>query len=101
MNHCRAGAQPARSRHLEETPCFAILHHHDLCPWFDDRTELMPAAPALVSPGLVAEHLYCRAAGQICHEWNRCGEIAAGFLGLSPAKLDDLAARVQASPGSA
>ena len=101
MNHCRVGARLAQSWHLEEMPCFAILHHHDLCTWFDDRTEQMPEARELVSLGLVAEHLYCRATGQICREWDSCGEIAAALLGLSSLKLDDLAARVKASLGSA
>lgn len=101
MNHCRAGAQLARNWHVEAMPCFAILHHHGLLTWFDDRTEQMPEARELVSLGLVAEHLYCRATGQTCAEWNSCGEIAAGFLDLSPARLHELAARVKVSLGSA
>ena len=96
-NHARVGAQLARSWHLSESLCFAILHHHDLLY----ANELLEQAEAdalkLVATGLVAEQLYSLATGDSCREWATAGEWALFELDLSQEKFAAQVARVNTS----
>lgn len=96
-NHARVGAQLARSWHLSESLCFAILHHHDLLY----ANELLEQAEAdaikLVATGLVAEQLYSLATGESCREWATAGEWALFELDLTQEKFAAQVARVNTS----
>ena len=96
-NHARVGAQLARSWHLPETLCFAILHHHDLLYAGETLASAEADALALIAMGLAAEQLYCLAAGAACHEWALAGEWALFELDLSRKQFADLSVRVKAS----
>jgi len=96
-NHARVGAQLARSWHLSESLCFAILHHHDLLYSNELLAQAGAEAIKLVAIGLVAEQLYCLATGDACHEWATGGEWALFELDLSQAKFAAIAERVAAS----
>ena len=96
-NHARVGAQLARSWHLSEPLCFAILHHHDLLYSNELLAQAAPEAIKLVAIGLVAEQLYCAATGEICHEWAAAGEWALFELGLTQDKFAAIAERVNTS----
>ena len=96
-NHPGIGAQLARSWHLTETLCFAILHHHDLLYSNELLAQAEPEAIKLVALALVAEQLYCLATGEICHEWAPAGEWALFELGLSQDKYGSLVERVHNS----
>jgi HD-like signal output (HDOD) protein len=96
-NHARVGAQLARSWHLSDSLCFAILHHHDLLYSNEIIAQAGPEALKLVALGHVAEQLYCLATGEICHEWSTGGEWALFELGLTQEEFAALAQRVSAS----
>jgi HD-like signal output (HDOD) protein len=97
MNHARIGAHLARSWHLSESLCYAILHHHDV-PYSDEMlAQAEDGALSLVAIGLAAEQLYCSAIGAVCHEWTLAGEWALSELDVTREKLGDIAARVKAS----
>jgi HD-like signal output (HDOD) protein len=96
-NHARVGAQLARSWHLPESVCFAILHHHDV-PYSDDiLAQAEVGALVLIATGLAAEQLYCAAMGVACQEWSRTARWALAELDLTQDKFDALGARVRAS----
>jgi len=96
-NHARVGAQLARSWHLPETLCFAILHHHDLLGSGEDLAEVQADALALIARGLAAEQLYCSATDMRCYEWALAGEWALFELGLTQEQFAALSARIKAS----
>ena len=96
-NHARVGAQLARSWHLSESLCFAILHHHDVLYSKEVLVEAEPGALSLIAIGLAAEQLYCAATGADCHEWAVSGDWALSELDLSEEKFADLSARIKAS----
>ena len=96
-NHPSVGAQLARSWHLSEFLCFAILHHHDLLYSNELLAQADAAAIKLVAIGLVAEQLYCLATGETCHEWAPAGEWALFELDLTQEKFASLAERVNTS----
>lgn len=96
-NHARVGAQLARSWHLPESLCYAILHHHDVFYSDGILAQAEAAAVALIAIGLAAEQLYCSATGAVCHEWALAGDWALFELDLTQGKFADLSARVKAS----
>jgi len=96
-NHARVGAQLARSWHLPEFLCFAILNHHDLLYSNEVLAQAEADALALIAIGFAAEHIYRSATGALCHEWALAGEWALFELGLTQERFVDLSARVNAS----
>lgn len=96
-NHACVGAQLARSWHLPESMCFAILHHHDLLYSSEVLANAEAYALSLIATGLAAEQLYCSATGAACHEWSLAGEWALFELDLSQKQFADLSVRVKAS----
>lgn len=96
-NHARVGAQLARSWHLPESLCFAILNHHDVLYSDGILAQAEAGALALIAIGLAAEQLYCAATGAVCHEWALGGEWALFELDLTQEKFGAIAARVTAS----
>lgn len=101
MNHCRIGAHLAHTWQLSEPLCFAILHHHDMFRPGDKHAGNTPESKLLVAIGLVAEQLYSRATGQVCHDWKDNGEGALDAVGLTAPELDGFADRVKTSLSSA
>ncbi len=96
-NHARVGADLARSWHLPESLCRAILYHHDVLYSNEVLAESDPGTLALVAIGLVAEQLYCSATGAACHEWSLAGEWALFELDLPQTKFVEITARVNTS----
>lgn len=96
-NHARVGAQLARSWHLSESLCYAILNHHDVLYSEEILAQAEANALALIAIGLVAEQLYCSAIGTVCSEWALAGEWALFELDLTRDKFDALTARVRTS----
>lgn len=96
-NHACVGATLARSWHLPEALCFAILHHHDVLYSNDTLAQAGPGALELIAIGLAAEQLYCSATGAACHEWALAGEWALFELELGQGQFEALAAKVKAS----
>jgi HD-like signal output (HDOD) protein len=96
-NHARVGAQLARSWHLPESLCLAILHHHDVLYSNEVLAQAEASELALIAIGLVAEQLYCSATGAAHHEWALAGEWALFELDLSQEKFADISTRVKAS----
>ena len=96
-NHARVGAQLARSWHLPESLCFAILHHHDLLYSNELMAQAGAAALNLVAIGLVAEQLYCLAVGDTCQEWAPAGGWALFELDMTQERYAAIAQRVNAS----
>lgn len=96
-NHARVGAQLARSWHLPESLCFAILNHHDVLYSNGILGQAETGALALIAIGLAAEQLYCSATGAVCQEWALAGEWALFELDLSREKFADISVRVKAS----
>jgi HD-like signal output (HDOD) protein len=97
VDHARVGAQLARSWHLPEFLCYAILHHHDLL-FSNETLEQAPAgALKLAALGLIAEQLYCLATGATCHDWVSTGEWALFEVELNQEKFTAIAEKVNAS----
>ena len=96
-NHARVGAHLARSWHLPESLCFAILNHHDILFSNQIQAQAETGALALIALGLAAEQLYSAATGTLCHEWALAGEWALFELDLSQERFADLALRVKTS----
>jgi HD-like signal output (HDOD) protein len=96
-NHARVGAQLARSWHLPESLCYAILHHHDVLHSDEILAQAEAGALGLIAIGLAAEQLYCAATGALCHEWALAGGWALFELDLTQEKFGAIAARVKAS----
>ncbi|HUX24006.1 MAG TPA: HDOD domain-containing protein [Burkholderiales bacterium] len=96
-NHARIGAQLARSWHLPESVCFAILHHHDVPYPGDTLAQAEAGALSLIATGFAAEQLYCAAVGAACPEWARAAGWALAELELTLDEFDALGARVRAS----
>ena len=96
-NHARVGAQLARSWHLSESLCFAILHHHDLLYSNELLAQADAEAIKLVAMGLVAEQLYCLATDETCREWASGGEWALFELDMSQEKFASQVERVNTS----
>lgn len=57
----------------------------------------MSEVRSLVAVGLVAEHLYCRAARQPCYDWPRDGHYASEILDIDSAHLEFMASRLAAA----
>ena len=96
-NHARVGAQLARSWHLPESLCFAIVYHHDVLYSDEVLNQAESGAVSLIAIGLAAEQLYCSATGAACREWALAGDWALFELDLTQEKFADLLARVKAS----
>ena len=96
-NHAHVGAQLARSWHLPESLCFAILHHHDVLYSNEILAQGEEGALALIAIGLVSEQLFCAATGTACHEWELAGAWALFELDLTQENFGAIAARVSAS----
>jgi HD-like signal output (HDOD) protein len=96
-NHARVGAQLARSWHLPQSLCLAILRHHG-APYPDTiRLGTEVDALMLIAIGLTAEQIYCGAIGAVSHDWAFAGDWALSELDLTRDKFGALAARVNAS----
>lgn len=96
-NHARVGAQLARSWHLPESLCYAILNHHDVLYSDEILAQAEPGALALIALGLAAEQVYCLATGAVCLEWGLAGDWALFELDLNREKFAAIASRVKAS----
>ena len=97
IDHARVGSQLARSWHLSESLCYAILHHHDLLFSNDTLAQAPAGALKLVALGLIAEQLYCHATGADCHDWASTGEWALFEVDLNQEKFTAIAEKVNAS----
>jgi HD-like signal output (HDOD) protein len=96
-NHARVGAQMARSWHLPESLCCAILNQHDV-PYSEEvLAQVAPDARTLIAIGLAAEQIYRAAIGAAHLEWALAGDWALIELGLSWERLAELSVRVKAS----
>jgi HD-like signal output (HDOD) protein len=96
-NHAHVGAQLARSWHLSESLCYAIVHHHDVLYSDEILAQAEQGALNLIAIGLAAEQLYCAAGGARCHEWALAGDWALFEIGLTQDRFDALAQRVRTS----
>lgn len=95
MNHARVGFQLARTWHLSEDLCLAILHHHDMAD--DPATWALEGGDAvqLVAIGIVADGIYGSITGRQSSEWEGSGEWAMDQLDLTADKLEDMSAKVK------
>jgi HD-like signal output (HDOD) protein len=96
-NHACVGLRLARNWHLPASMSFAILRHHDVLHSEEARARAQPGPLALVAIGLAADHLFCRASGAQCAEWEIAGEWTMSALEVSANKLTELVSRVGAS----
>jgi len=96
-NHARVGAQLARTWHLPEYLCFAILHHHDVPHADEVLAQAGAESLVLIALGLAAEQIYCSASGAVHHEWALAGDWALFELGMSWQRFEEISARVRAS----
>jgi HD-like signal output (HDOD) protein len=94
-NHAKIGAQFAQRWQLSEPLCLAILHHHDLSASAEIRAQLPPETRLLVAIGLLAEHIYCTATGEVCHDWAQADQWVIEELGLAPDKITEIACKVK------
>jgi HD-like signal output (HDOD) protein len=88
-SHAAIGCLLARNWGLSSDVGWAILHHHDYAVLDDGDT----AAPVrtLVALSLLAEHAICKYRGQPeSTEWNKGGELACAYLGLSDEETGEL-----------
>ena len=95
MNHARVGAQLARTWHLSDEVCLAILHHHHIATAPDTHGVTSAAATRLAAIGIVADRIYSQIAGRESLEWESAGTWALDLIGMSTTALDETAARVK------
>ena len=95
MNHARVGFQLARTWHLSDDVCTAILRHHDMAD--DPATWALEGGDAvqLVAIGIVADGIYGSITGRQSSEWEGSGEWAMDQLDLTADKLEDMSAKVK------
>jgi HD-like signal output (HDOD) protein len=93
--HALIGAHLARSWHLSEPVCRAILHHHDVTYLEDLRTSVGAEAGTLIALGMAAENLHCAWAGEPSHEWAHAGDWARSLLRLDAGAEGELQERVE------
>lgn len=88
IDHCQVGHYLAKSWHLPEPTCLAILCHHTYLPLASGHTELAAGSLKLIALGLVAGHLFkCYCGEPADLEWKMGGELALECLGFSHADL--------------
>ena len=96
MNHARVGYQLARTWHLSDDVCHAILHHHDMASdpdaWGQDGAD----AVNLVAIGMVADRIYGGITGRESPEWEAGGSWAMELVNIPEEKLEEIAGRVKA-----
>ncbi len=96
MNHARVGYQLARTWHLSDEVCLAILHHHDMASdpdvWGQDGAD----AVNLVAIGIIADRIYGSITGREPPDWETGGTWAMGLVEISEEKLEEIATRVKA-----
>lgn len=87
-SHTAIGSLMARTWGLPETVSLAILLHHDYSVLHDPNTE--DAVKSLIALALLAEYGIQKYHGQeYSCEWEKGGEAACEFLGLSADEVDD------------
>lgn len=88
-NHAAIGCLLARNWGLSADVSWAILHHHDYSVFDDGATS--DGVRSLVALSLLAEYAIQKYQGHLGSvEWNKGGERACAYLGLSPEETDDL-----------
>jgi HD-like signal output (HDOD) protein len=88
-NHAAIGCLLARNWGLSSEVAWAILHHHDYGVIDDDASD--DAVRSLVALSLLAERaLQAYLGHQDSLEWDKGGERACAYLGLSPDETTDL-----------
>jgi putative nucleotidyltransferase with HDIG domain len=97
VNHARLGAQMARSWHLPDALCNAVLHHHDA--WSSDGlpSDMDADARFLIATAYAAERLYALATHGPCPEWEAVCEWVLAELGLTKGRFEVIASSVAAS----
>ena len=88
-NHAAIGCLLARNWGLSSDVSWAILHHQDYSVLEDEATN--DAVRALVALSLLAESAIQKYQGHGASiEWNKGGERACAYLGLSDEDITDL-----------
>ena len=88
-NHAAIGCLLARNWGLSSEVAWAILHHHDYSVIDDDASD--DAVRSLVALSLLAERALQAYQGHSDSiEWDKGGERACAYLGLSPDEITDL-----------
>lgn len=88
-NHAAVGCLLARNWGLSSDVSWAILHHHDYEVLDDDSTA--DGVRSLVALSLLAERAICKYQGDtVSLEWDKGGERACAYLGLSDDETSDL-----------
>ncbi|MGZ5200721.1 MAG: HDOD domain-containing protein [Telluria sp.] len=88
-NHATVGCLLARNWGLSAEVGWAILHHHDYAVLDDDSTP--DSVRSLVALSLLAERAICKYQGDtVSLEWDKGGERACAYLGLSDDETGDL-----------
>lgn len=96
IDHAQIGQYLAKSWHLSEQVCLAILWHHDPAALAREHPELPAASLRLIALGMIAEHvLRIYRDEPVSHEWQKSGALALDYLGLSESDLADLAEEAQ------
>lgn len=93
-NHTVIAYMLARSWGLSPLICDAILNHHNLDLLFDD-SGTQPQTATLVALNALGEHLNDAAMRmRQDRQWEKYGERALEFLGISPLELDEITEEV-------
>jgi HD-like signal output (HDOD) protein len=88
-NHAAVGCLLARNWGLSADVGWAILHHHDYAVLDDESTP--DPVRSLVALSLLAERAICKYQGDtVSLEWDKGGERACAYLGLSDDETGDL-----------
>jgi len=90
IDHARVGAQLARSWHLSEDVCAAILNHNGFGCFDGSDAEFPKSAARLAAMALVAEEVFMRCDSESHSvDWDRGGAAAMAALDLSDSDLED------------
>lgn len=96
IDHAQIGQYLAKSWHLSEQVCLAILWHHDPSALALEHPELPAASLRLIALAMIAEHVLRTYRDEpVSHEWQKNGVLALDYLGLSEADLADLSEEAQ------
>ena len=96
IDHAQIGHYLAKSWHLSEQVCLAILWHHDPSALAGDRPELPAASLRLIALGMAAEHVLRTYRDEpVAAEWQQSGTLALGHLDLSEADFADFSEAAQ------
>lgn len=96
IDHAQIGQYLAKSWHLSEQVCLAILWHHDPSALARDHPELPASSPRLIALGMIAEHVLRTYRDEpASREWQQSGALALDCLGLSETDFADLSGEAQ------